>query len=254
MVVLPALIEIEDISAQVLCHVGKGTQLDQLGPAPDPITLGRAEAVDDDCRGVGDSAELICQVWWRGLQSIDEDRNTVRIVAEPGQRLLMHCEEVTLDSHNLPLLDIWFSSSCKDCLSALQAGLRPMILELVVLGHRGRVLGKNDPRLLRGGEYVNVRRQAVRLQQGSYPYETYGIAGAGIVAPQCYAAGRAASYLLPTAAVRGCQDDLGRTGQQLDTLGLDQCVDDKRRSGLTLAPPAVAAVNEQRPAGQPITD
>src|SRR5262245_13757207 len=67
------------------------------------------------------------------------------------------------------------------------------------------------------------------------------------MAPHCDAAVRAARDLLAVAAVGRRVDQLGRIAEHADAIHLDHRVERERRTGLALAPAAVAAMDEQRP-------
>src|SRR4029450_5441139 len=71
-----------------------------------------------------------------------------------------------------------------------------------------------------------------------------------IVAPDRDPAARATRDELAGVACRRRVDQLGRTAQQPDALRLDQGVERERRAALALAPGAMAAVHEERPAGK----
>ena len=142
----------------------------------------------------------------------------------------------------------------QEFLLTFEAFLRPVSIDIVVLRDRRRVRWKNDPRLLRGCEDVDVRRQAIRLEKCSNPDKMNQIAFTGVVAPQGDAAGRTTTDLLPSSTLGGRHHWLRRASQHDDTIGLDQGVDDKRGSGLTLTPSAVAAMHEQRFACQPVSN
>ena len=135
-----------------------------------------------------------------------------------------------------------------------EAFLRPVFIEIVVLRARRGVRWKNEPWLLRRCEDVDVRRKAIRLEKCSNPDKMNQIACTVVVAPQGDAAGRTTTDLLPSSTLGGRHHRLRRASQHDDTIGLDQGVDDKRGSGLTLTPSAVAAMHEQRFACQPVSN
>src|SRR3546814_2944480 len=60
------------------------------------------------------------------------------------------------------------------------------------------------------------------------------------------------SDLLPLAAVRWRIDDLRRGAQQRHAIRLDHRIQRERRTGLTLAPAAMAAMHEQRFRFEPV--
>jgi hypothetical protein len=65
---------------------------------------------------------------------------------------------------------------------------------------------------------------------------------------------RAASNLLTLAARRGRPDEFGFAGRVYDTIGFIESVERMRGAGLTLAPTAMASMNNQWPSNQPISD
>src|ERR1019366_119171 len=71
-------------------------------------------------------------------------------------------------------------------------------------------------------------------------------------APKRDAAGRASGNLLPLAAQARRGDNHNFTGQYLDAIRFDHRVERERRSGLTLAPATMAAMNKKRPAAHAI--
>src|SRR3546814_15136548 len=72
------------------------------------------------------------------------------------------------------------------------------------------------------------------------------------MAPQHDPASRTARDLLPLAAVRWRIDDLRRGAQQRHAIRLDHRIQRERRTGLTLAPAAMAAMHEQRFRFEPV--
>jgi hypothetical protein len=55
-------------------------------------------------------------------------------------------------------------------------------------------------------------------------------------------------------AIGGCLNLLRLSAEQGDTTGLDHCIERKRRSGLTLTPAAMAAVNNNWRLSQTVTN
>ena len=87
------------------------------------------------------------------------------------------------------------------------------------------------------------------------PYEpANGGTGLRVVTPNRNLARRAASNLLTLAARRGRPDEFGFTGRVYDTIGFIESVERMRGAGLTLAPTAMASMNNQWPSNQPISD
>src|SRR5690348_4414563 len=59
---------------------------------------------------------------------------------------------------------------------------------------------------------------------------------------------------LALATIRGCRHHFGFAVQYLHAFGFDQRVQHERAAGFTLAPAAMAAVHEQRRAGEAVAD
>src|SRR6266480_58615 len=129
--------------------------------------------------------------------------------------------------------------------TTLETFLGPQVGRFVVLG-RGRGVGrKHHPRLLRCGEYVDVRWQEVRCVERSDADKANRATASCVVAPDRDAAPGAAGDLLALAAVGRRVDDLDLALEQLDAVGFDHRVQREGSAALTLAPAAVAAVNEK---------
>ena len=89
--------------------------------------------------------------------------------------------------------------------ASFQAFFRPQLGSLVTLGHRRCARGQHDPRLLRGGEDVDVGWQAVGLVERADADEANGLSRARVVAPDGHPACRAASDALPLACSTACR-------------------------------------------------
>src|SRR5205809_4198582 len=130
--------------------------------------------------------------------------------------------------------------------TTLETFLGPQLGRFVVLV-RGRGVGrKHHPRLLRCGEYVDVRWQEVRCVERSDADKANRATASCVVAPDRDAAPGAAGDLLALAAVGRRVDDLDLTLEQLNAVGFDHGVQREGSAALALAPAAVAAVNEKR--------
>src|SRR3546814_7714700 len=92
--------------------------------------------------------------------------------------------------------------------------------------------GQYQPRLLRGGEDVDVGRARVRIVQRAHADEGDRRAGAGVMAPQRYPAAGAAHDLLSLAAAGRRVDGVRLAAKQFDTGGLDHRVERERAAGL----------------------
>src|SRR5262245_9813941 len=101
---------------------------------------------------------------------------------------------------------------------------------------------------------MDVGRALIRIVKCSHPHKAYGFSGTRIVAPKRDVALRAARDLLALSAVGRRQHDLWGSGQELDPVCFDHRIDDERRAGLPLAPPAMTAVYEQGFACHPIAN
>jgi len=128
----------------------------------------------------------------------------------------------------------------------LQTLFGPQLRGLVVLGHGRNVRRKHDPGLFRRSEDVNVGWQALRFIQRSDANKANCVTGASVVAPHSDVALGTAGDLLALAAVGRRIDNLDLTLEQLHAVDFDQRVQREGSSSLTLAPAAMAAVNEQR--------
>jgi hypothetical protein len=98
--------------------------------------------------------------------------------------------------------------------------------------------------LLRRSEDVDGGREAGWFIESTDPDKTNGLAGARIVAPHRDGAFWAARNSLPLAAIGWDIDDGDIALQQFHTIGFDHGIEGKRRTGFSLAPTAMAAMNE----------
>src|SRR5262245_66038305 len=99
---------------------------------------------------------------------------------------------------------------------------------------------------------MDVRRPAVGVVEGPDADEAYGGTGLGIIAPDADSARGASGARSPVAAQRWRHHHRRRTGEMGDAIGFVQGVERERRSGLTLTPAAVARMNDERRAVEPI--
>jgi hypothetical protein len=101
---------------------------------------------------------------------------------------------------------------------------------------------------------VNIGRQPIGFVERANSHESHHRACTGIVAPDRDAASRAARDLLAEAACRRRVDDFGLCSKVDDAIGFDHRVQREGRPRLTLAPAAMAAVDEERPTEHAIPD
>ena len=112
---------------------------------------------------------------------------------------------------------------------------------------------QRHPWLLGGRENVNVRRTEIRVVHGTDAGRTRQ-QPAPVIYPNRNAARRAASNLLTLAARRGRPDKFGLAGRVYDTIGFIESVERMRSASLTLAPTAMASMNNQWRSNQHISD
>jgi hypothetical protein len=101
---------------------------------------------------------------------------------------------------------------------------------------------------------VNVRWTEIRVVHGTDANEPKGGTGLRVVTPNRNPALRAVSNLLTLAACRGCPDEFGLTSRVYDTISFIERVERMRSAGLSLAPTAMARMNDQWRSHQPISD
>jgi hypothetical protein len=99
---------------------------------------------------------------------------------------------------------------------------------------------------------MHVGRDACRLVER--PRADEGHDGIGVATVERDLALRTAKDLLGRAVVARHLDRLGLARRDLDAVSLDQDVDDERATCLPLTIEAVAAVDEERVARQPVAD
>jgi hypothetical protein len=121
---------------------------------------------------------------------------------------------------------------------------RPQLLGVVIDVERGHRVGERHPRQLRAGEDVNVGRDCCGLVERAGADEPDREARV-LAEDSCLAAGTTPDLLL-LAAAAGNGDRLQLSGEELDSVGLDQDVDDESAPGLPLTVQAVTAVDEER--------
>src|SRR4029077_15050880 len=78
------------------------------------------------------------------------------------------------------------------------------------------------------------------------PHEARPITEPCVVTPECHVAHRAAGDALALAARARGRDELHLTVEDLDPVGLDDCIQRKRSTRFPLTPPAVTAVDDER--------
>jgi hypothetical protein len=101
---------------------------------------------------------------------------------------------------------------------------------------------------------MNIRNLRIRIIERAHAHEAHGIAGTGIVAPQCHEALWATCHTLAPAAIGRRVNHLNLSFQELNAFGFDHCVQYKSTAGLALAPTAVTAVHEERFAADAVTN
>ena len=100
---------------------------------------------------------------------------------------------------------------------------------------------------------MDVWRTEIGVVHGANADEPDGRAGLRVVAPNRNSAGRTAGNLLASAARRGRQDNFGLTISVHNAIGFIESVERVRGAGLTLAPAAIASVDDQWYSSEPIT-
>lgn len=144
------------------------------------------------------------------------------------------------------IFDLLLLRPCCQYGSPVQAFLGPPFGCLVVLGHGRNVRWNDNPGLLRGSIDVDVGRKAIRFIKRTHTDETNHVACPTVVAPKRDVTFRAAGNLLALAAVRRCVDDFNFVLEQVHTISFDQRIEGERSSTFSLAPAAMATVDEQR--------
>src|SRR5215475_7142885 len=99
---------------------------------------------------------------------------------------------------------------------------------------------------------MDVRRTEIGVVHRAYAHEADGGAGLWIVAPDGDLAGRAACDLLAASAGRWGVDNFRLVGEVDDPVRLVERVERVYRSRLSLAPTAMAGVDDERRAAQSI--
>lgn len=130
----------------------------------------------------------------------------------------------------------------------------PIAPAVVVLRNGGHASRDYHPGLLGGREDVNVRWQQVRVVQGAHSDELDQRPDAGIVAPNRDPAFRAAGDELTTSALRRRVNELWFPAKLSDSIRLDQGIECERSTGLSLAPAAMATVDEERSRFDSVSD
>lgn len=131
---------------------------------------------------------------------------------------------------------------------------RPIAPTVVVLRNGGYAGRKHHPGLLGGREDVNVRWQQVWVVQGAHSDELDQRPDAGIVAPDRDPAFRAAGNELTTSARGRRVNELWLPAKLSDSIRLDQGIECERSTGLSLAPAAMATVDEKRSRFDSVSD
>ena len=147
----------------------------------------------------------------------------------------------TISHRRNPRLNAW-----QQHLAPRQTLRRPILLAIVINRHRGHRLRQHHPRLLRSGKNMNIRRQQIRIIQCPNPNERNERPSAGVMTPECHRTFRTAANFLPASTFGRCVDPGKLAAEQFDPVTLDHRVECERSPGLTLAPAAMAAMNEKR--------
>jgi len=100
---------------------------------------------------------------------------------------------------------------------------------------------------------MDTRRELVRLVQRADSDKADHLTCLVVVAPQCHLTLGAAGNFLALATVGGRVNNLDVPLEQLDTVGLHECVKGKGGSGFSLASATVATVDNQWPCDTAIT-
>ena len=130
------------------------------------------------------------------------------------------------------------------CFESRSALCRPIIGWPVEFCDCGNAIGQDHPRLLRGRVDVNVRLNAGGFVERSHPYKMNARTGLRIVAPHRHATIATAPEVLTFAAGTGQRCLSWFAFRELDLRRLDQGIDCESRSGLALAPCAMAAMHK----------
>lgn len=94
---------------------------------------------------------------------------------------------------------------------------------------------------------MDVGWKVIRIVQRTDSDETHCVPRTGVVAPERDVASWTARDPLPLAAIGRREDHLNLAFKALNSISFDQRVQRERSPGLTLTPPAMAAVDKQRP-------
>src|SRR5271166_4152058 len=143
-------------------------------------------------------------------------------------------------------------ASAEQRLAAREAFGRPQFARFVIGLDRRNARGQGDPAQLGADVDVDVRWQRLGLVERADPDEAQ-LPTAAVVAPDRDLAVRAAVDGLRRSAFGGDRNRLRLAREPLDTIRLDQRVDDEGAAGLPLAFPAVAAVDEHRLRLEPVS-
>jgi hypothetical protein len=145
------------------------------------------------------------------------------------------------------------SRSFSRCFEPRSALGRPVFGWAVEFRDRRNAVRQDNPRLLRGRVDVNVRRNARGIVERSHPYEMNIRTCLRIIAPNGHSTVGAAPENLTLAAGTGERGSSRFAFQEFDLRRLDQSVDRESRSGLALAPCAMATMHKQRSRLEAIT-
>jgi len=93
---------------------------------------------------------------------------------------------------------------------------------------------------------VDIGRKAIRIIERADAHEACPIGKSSVMTPECHVAHRAAGDALPLAARARGRDELHLTFEELDPVGLDDCIQRKCSTRFPLTPPAVTAMDDER--------
>lgn len=119
-----------------------------------------------------------------------------------------------------------------------------MLASPIVLGNLRDAASEFDPRLFRGGINVNVGYDVAPVVERAEPYEAQIVVG--VVTPQRHFAAGTTGQFLPATTGRRGGDELRLTRELLDLGVFDESIESEGRAGLSLAPAAVTAMDEER--------
>src|SRR5262245_55528941 len=145
-----------------------------------------------------------------------------------------------------PLWAVSSSCGCSRCLESRCALGRPIVGWPVEFCDCRSAVRQDNPRLLGGCVYVNVRRSSRGIVERSHPYEMNARAGLRVIAPHGHATVGTAPQNLTLAAGTRNRRLSWFAFQEFDLRRFDEGIDGESRSSLALAPLAMATMYKQR--------